>query len=208
MGGIHSILAHPHAPIGIRYHFLHAGRQPPYSIVLLILMHMILLGFYSRSELGAVFCHPWFPCEGPFYVFLLCVCCPYQFVANVYVFPLPSWEPGFPLPSLDCVIFPSGSIVENKFLFSHVGWLCLPLHFGAIVGFFGVILAMIGPRTTQELFSISKLWIACLTACMQWLVFGLCRKQGWGIGLLDKLGVFGKHTNRARGLDFFSTTPK
>ena len=43
---------------------------------------------------------------------------------------------------------------------------------------------------------------------MQWLVFGLCREQGWGIGLLDKPSVFGNHTDIARGLDFFSTTPE
>ena len=92
--GIHSILVHPHTPIGIHYRFLHTGRQLPSSIVLLILMHRILPGFYSCSEPGAVFCHPRFPCEGPFmffsyvYVFLtdcgLCIC-----------YPLPSWEPGF-----------------------------------------------------------------------------------------------------------------
>ena len=33
--------------------------------------------------------------------------------------------------------------------------------------------------------------IADLTACVQWLVFGLCWEQGWGLGLLDKLGVLG-----------------
>ena len=31
---------------------------------------------------------------------------------------------------------------------------------------------------------------------------------GMGLGLLDKPGVFGNHTDRARGLAFFSTTPE
>ena len=30
---------------------------------------------------------------------------------------------------------------------------------------------------------------ADLTTCVQWLVFGLCWEQGWGLGLLDKPGV-------------------
>ena len=42
---------------------------------------------------------------------------------------------------------------------------------------------------------------------MQWLVFRLCWEQGWGLGLLDNL-VIGNHTDRARGLAFFSTTPE
>ena len=61
-----------------------------YSIVLLILMHRILPGFYSRSELGAVFCHPQFPCEGPFTFF----CCVYVFLTNLWLvymfFPCPA----------------------------------------------------------------------------------------------------------------------
>ena len=145
-----------------------------------------------------------FPVKGHSH-FSVVWCFPYRFVACVYVFPMPSWEPGFPLPSSDCVIFPGGFIVENGLLFSHVGWLCLPLHFGAVVGCFGVILATIGPRTSQELFSLSKLWIACLTVCMQWLVFELCWNQGWGLSFLDKLGVFGNHTDRARGMAFSTT---
>ena len=40
------------------------------------LTHRILPGFYSRSELGAMFFHPRFPYEGPFTFFLLCVCFP------------------------------------------------------------------------------------------------------------------------------------
>ena len=42
---------------------------------------------------------------------------------------------------------------------------------------------------------------------MQWLVFELCREQGWGLGLLDNM-VIENHIDRARGLDFFSTTPE
>ena len=49
---------------------------------------------------------------------------------------------------------------------------------------------------------------ADLTACVQWLVFGLCKEQGWGLGLLHKPGVFGNHIDKARELAFFSTTPK
>ena len=93
---IHSILPHPHAPIGIRYCFLHTGRQPPYSIVLLILTHRILLGFYSRSELGAVFFHPQFPCEGPFPFF----CYVYVFLTDLWLvymfFPCPTENLDFP----------------------------------------------------------------------------------------------------------------
>jgi len=32
--------------------------------------------------------------------------------------------------------------------------------------------------------------------------------QGWGLEFLEKPGVFGNHTDRARGLAFFSTTPE
>ena len=37
-----------------------------------------------------------------------------------------------------------------------------------------------------------------------WTMLG----ENMGLGLLDKLGVFGNHTDRARGMDFFSTTPE
>ena len=39
-------------------------------------------------------------------------------------------------------------------------------------------------------------------------VVGLLTVLEWGrgLGLLDKPGVFGNHTDRARGLAFFSTT--
>ena len=43
---------------------------------------------------------------------------------------------------------------------------------------------------------------------MQWLVLGLCWVQGWGLEFLEKPGVVGNHTDRARGLAFFSTTPE
>ena len=56
------------------------------------------------------------------------------------------------------------------------GLLWVHLRFWVDVGSYWVVLATIGPRTTQESFSFPKLWIACVTACMQWLVFGLC----WG----------------------------
>ena len=73
-------------------------------------------------------------------------------MACVYVFPLPSCEPDFSLPSSDCVSFLSDFIVENAILFPHISWLCMPLNFGAVVGCFGVVLATIGPRMAQELF--------------------------------------------------------
>ena len=57
-------------------------------------------------------------------------------------------------------------------------WLCFPPRFGADVGYNCVVLAMIGPRITQGLFSPIKVVIAGFVACMQWLVFGLC-----GVGL-------------------------
>ena len=37
-----------------------------------------------------------------------------------------------------------------------------------------------------------------------WTVVG----AGMGLGLLNKPGVFGNHTDRARGMDSFSTTHK
>ena len=57
-------------------------------------------------------------------------------------------------------------------------WLCFPPHFGAVVGYNCVVLAMIGPRITQGLFSPVKAVIAGFFACMQRLVFRLC-----GVGL-------------------------
>ena len=41
-------------------------------------------------------------------------------------------------------------------------------------------------------------------------VVGLRTMLGVGMGawFLDKLGVFGNHTDRARGIAFFSTTPE
>ena len=48
-----------------------------------------------------------------------------------------------------------------------------PLHFGCC-GLYEVILATIGPRTTQESICPPRLWTACFVAHMQWLVFGLC----------------------------------
>ena len=49
---------------------------------------------------------------------------------------------------------------------------------GAVVVYPCVVLATIGPRITQGLFSPIKVVIVGFAACMQWLVFGLC-----GVGL-------------------------
>ena len=73
----------------------------------------------------------------------------------------------------------------------------------AIVDRCGIVLATIGPRITQGLFSPVKAVIVGFVACMQWLVFGLCGR----LGMLEKPG-FGSHTDRVRWLDFFSTTPE
>ena len=52
---------------------------------------------------------------------------------------------------------------------------------------FKVVLATVGPRTTQESFPVLS-WNWWLIACVQWLAFGLHWEQGWGLGLLDKPG--------------------
>ena len=57
-------------------------------------------------------------------------------------------------------------------------WMCCPSCLGASVGYNYVVLATMGPRITQGLFSSVKAVIAGFAACMQWLVFGLC-----GVGL-------------------------
>ena len=172
------------------------------------LMHRILPGFYSRSELGAVFFHPRFPCEGLFTFFLLCVCFPYRFVACVYVFPLPDREPGFSLPFSDCVSLPGGFIVENGLLFPphFVGCVCC-----YILGCCRLLWSRFGHDRAKNDSGIVFLAQAVnrLCDCVYALV-GLrtVLGAGMGLGLLDKLGVFGNHTDRARELDFFSTTPE
>ena len=65
---------HPHVRAGIVHP--HAG-----TIVLFILTHRILPSFYSRSELGAMFFHPRFPCEGPFTFF----CHVYAFLTDLWL---------------------------------------------------------------------------------------------------------------------------
>ena len=57
-------------------------------------------------------------------------------------------------------------------------WMCFPSCLGAAVGYHCVVLAMIGPRTTQGLLSPVKVVIVGFAACMQWLAFRLC-----GVGL-------------------------
>ena len=52
-------------------------------------------------------------------------------------------------------------------------WLCFTPCFGATVGYNCVVLAMIGPRITQGLFSLVKAVIVGFAACMQWLVYKL-----------------------------------
>ena len=84
--------------------------------------------------------------------------------------------------------------------------LCALIRSVACCNSLGVILATIGPRTTQELFPLLSC-NCCLIDSMQWLVFRLCREQGWGLVCLIKL-VAGNHTDRARGLAFFSITPE
>ena len=105
----------------------------------------------------------------------------------------------FPVTSL----LRPGAVVPPTFC-----WLCLLLRSGDTIGCYGVILAMIGPRTTQELISpfqaVNSLFgymyaVVGLRTVLEW---------GWGLGLLEKPGVFGNETDRARGLSFFSTIPE
>ena len=88
---------------------------------------------------------------------------------------------------------------------------------------------MIGPITTQESnFPVRAMYYPnCHLVFVRWCFFFFPRAVNclfscvcvvvgiwtvleweWRLGMLDKPGVFGSLINRARGLDFFSTTPE
>ena len=162
-------------------------------------MHWVLHCFYSRSEPGAAVLHPWFSLVNkPFTFCVSMFSIRILWIVWVYVF-LTDWDSRVILPALQCWDRGCCSSLDlwlPPFFSRFVGLLWSPLHFvllwyslhfGPAVGCFGVILATIGPRTTQELFSLSKLWIACVTVCMQWLVFGLCWSRDEGLVCLINL---------------------
>ena len=99
----------------------------------------------------------------------------------------------YSLPSVVYVSFLGCFVAQDGLLFSPCCNLCLLIHFGDCCNSLGS----------------HFLGLSCnsrLIACVQWLVSGLCWEQGWGLGLLDKPGVFGNYIDRARELAFFSTT--
>ena len=166
--------------------------------------------FYSRSELGSRFLSPtnflWMSHSW----FLLWVCVFLTgFVVCVYVFPPVHAENLIFSLILRAVYFPVASMLRSGLMFSpqFVAW-CGFLFVWFAMDSYWVVLAMIGPRTTQGLdFPVQA--VNCLFCCM-YAVVGLqtVLEWGWGLDLLDKPGVFGSHTDRARGLAFFSTTPE
>ena len=148
----------------------------------------------------------------------LCAYSPYRFVFCVHVFPCPGMRIRISLPFWDCVMFPSLHCEMGLLFFP---WFVVaivfptlfvavePITFWPCCRLLWVALATIGPRTTQgSIFSPVQAVNSLFAACMQWLVFRLFLEWGWGISLLHNPSVFGNHTDRARGLAFFFTTPE
>ena len=65
------------------------------------------------------------------------------------------WESVF-FPTTVYVSFPIASLLRMGCFLSHILVVVFDFTFWAVVGYYGVVLAMIWPRMTQELFSLPK----------------------------------------------------
>ena len=104
-----------------------------------------------RKEGSRLGCHShfsteWYLVRFPSGFWDLCVKFPHVQIGSLFFFPITV-----------CVSFPVDSSWRTSYCFPTFVGCVLFYILGAVVGCFGVILAMIGPRTTQELFSLSKL---------------------------------------------------
>ena len=77
-------------------------------------------------------------------------------VGSVCKFPSrTNWEFVF-FPTAVCVSFPVASLLRMGYCLSHILVVVFAFTFWAVVGCYGVVLSTIGPRMTQELFSLPK----------------------------------------------------
>ena len=150
----------------------------------------------------------YFPVNEPFMISTMEVWFLYRFCGLCICFSFPGWDSDLLSNSSGCVFSRCFSVEIGAVVFPTILFVVVPVTFWAAVDSYWVVLAMIGPRTTQGSDFLVQA-VNCLFCCM-YAVVGLRTELEWGweLGLLDKLGVFGSHIDRARGLVFFSITPE